>query len=507
RLTLITISSLMLWRIYAQDAFSSSHHFYRYALIFPSLFLACSWASNLNTLNGDIDWKIGVKSVLTTFSALLFLFSTFLVPVNLQPFEEFASSSAHIPTLASLLLSLGISVAIGITPFYSEAGFAVLHLTYGFGVIFALFLAISAKRGWNIGDVQLSSAYLCVLGITLAPTVITTGYASLRTINFKGSREGSEGLVYLIYFYVCHAFSVFLLSKLSDIIEARHSRESFEIPKFVLQFFLEFAVATIFLDVDPFGGPYWAFLIIVGLVNTLVDTGYLDELWYNWSNRKRMRSHERKAVFLVKRYQLTRQKVFAESFASPTFVLMILFEFAVGWDSPLSFIAASSAANAPSRQAVGETVAGYFLLIVLSVVTGQVGLWLYRGRVKRAKKNAIESVAMDIEITKEISYAWNPTRKATTPTINGNSFRNMSISDYKQTSMTRQSSMPRRDSNATARRVLKAAPKFAQDYPMLAEGVGILNGDYFLHRNESHRPLLVIGALSAIAPLLALLMR
>eukprot|EP00468_Gymnochlora_sp_CCMP2014_P002784 CAMPEP_0167749136 /NCGR_PEP_ID=MMETSP0110_2-20121227/5231_1 /TAXON_ID=629695 /ORGANISM="Gymnochlora sp., Strain CCMP2014" /LENGTH=529 /DNA_ID=CAMNT_0007634239 /DNA_START=189 /DNA_END=1778 /DNA_ORIENTATION=- len=196
--------------------------------------------------------------------------------------------------------------------------------------------------------------------VTVVISFLTTwGHASIVHVlrffrTFLGSKyEAVYGLIVLYFITsVCITFAIELSGHL------KHARmDTWHICIFSFQFFQEFAVSALFIDT---GGLSWEFAVLLAMVvayDFFTETGLIYE----------------------------KQKVFAEAFATPTLLAILLYEHTLGNRYGFSIVTRS----VDDDFNFGQTMISYLILIVVEIIMGMINSRIFDNRLLRFRNLAV----------------------------------------------------------------------------------------------------------------------
>eukprot|EP00465_Bigelowiella_longifila_P001209 CAMPEP_0185282600 /NCGR_PEP_ID=MMETSP1359-20130426/67363_1 /TAXON_ID=552665 /ORGANISM="Bigelowiella longifila, Strain CCMP242" /LENGTH=394 /DNA_ID=CAMNT_0027878161 /DNA_START=1033 /DNA_END=2214 /DNA_ORIENTATION=- len=190
-------------------------------------------------------------------------------------------------------------------------------------------------------------------------------------------------MVGLFFNYAATSFATFLVWELVAIIRKKH-RGVFELPLFSLQFFQEFAVHSQLLLVDFFSPAFFIILLVIAFNDVLVKSGVLYENYYRFM--KSDKSPHGMAIYMAKKYQFIRQKVFAQGFVTPLLLLMLLAEYAFG--DKIGFTLIKSSKQIKENSKLEGYMIGYTIALVMTVLTSWLGNIFLNRRMDRLRMNA-----------------------------------------------------------------------------------------------------------------------
>ncbi|GAB5371596.1 hypothetical protein AAMO2058_001593800 [Amorphochlora amoebiformis] len=180
--------------------------------------------------------------------------------------------------------------------------------------------------------------------------------------------------VILVYFMTTLGF--FLLAELN------------QLALFPLIFYPQFAVSILFVDANPIDSPgfFFGMLTVVSLYDLLVESGWLYDIWFELV--KTDKSPIRKAIYMGKKYEYLRQKVFAEQIATTSALFMTIVEYSIGPVLRVNMLADYSEETTNTKANTPGTIVGYIVVIFVEICLSQfVTQYLLQRRMKRVKNN------------------------------------------------------------------------------------------------------------------------
>mmetsp|Transcript_16926 Transcript_16926/g.25409 ORF Transcript_16926/g.25409 Transcript_16926/m.25409 type:complete len:416 (+) Transcript_16926:1-1248(+) len=179
-----------------------------------------------------------------------------------------------------------------------------------------------------------------------------------------------------------------LMVELFDMLEDRPNKHLVQLLMLPLQFFLELAVSIVFVDANPLTSPvqFSILLLLVVLVDLATETGALHENYYKAI--KKDQSKRGRAIYLAKKHQLIKQKMFAEPLATFSILLMTFTEYFS--QGKISLFGHRSGSRA-------GIMIGYGILIGVELVLGRIGthqLSIRMGRMREKVSTELTRIEM-----------------------------------------------------------------------------------------------------------------
>mmetsp|Transcript_14078 Transcript_14078/g.21351 ORF Transcript_14078/g.21351 Transcript_14078/m.21351 type:complete len:577 (+) Transcript_14078:26-1756(+) len=327
-----------------------------------------------------------------------------------------------------------------------------------------------------------------------------------------------EAIYGLLILYFFTSLGMFIAIELAE--HLKHARmDSWHICFFSFQFFQEFAVSALFIDS---GGLSWQFPILLTLVvlfDFITESGFLYEHYYTLF--KSDQSPKSRALYLGRKYLLMKQKVFAEAFAAPSILAIVLFEYLISDRIGYSLVTRTKEKNGfvdDNFNAV-STVISYAILLVAEVSTGMINSHFFDQRLLRLRNEAIRSSNCFHSI-KSVELKGNSTREVRSPRdrildSRENKFqynnddnpspavRSTLEYDSKDNERVQREILnlpetPYTPRVANSTLVLPRQPSFADALPILNPLSSAPSFNEHLQRNRKHRLSFVVGAVLAV---------
>mmetsp|Transcript_7886 Transcript_7886/g.19325 ORF Transcript_7886/g.19325 Transcript_7886/m.19325 type:complete len:508 (+) Transcript_7886:822-2345(+) len=289
-------------------------------------------------------------------------------------------NSEHIFTWCAIPVPGVYLIAAIIHPFSYQVHDIMLVFIASYVILLIMAIIIRTKFSTVSSSSEYPYTMLAVIIGSAGPFVVLQVWRIAEEFN-----EDYSAIVGLTSIYVVTAVSQIIMGELNDLI-VRSNREMFELPMFALQFFQEFAVNTHFLDAKrAFSIEFFALVSLVAAMDVLVETGFLYE-WY-YKLLKSDRSYRGRAIYMSKKYQFIRQKIFAENFANIGLLIMAFLEYFFSKDLHFSLI--RKAGGFETNHEFRNALIGYTIVVCVEVITGNVCTMLLHLRMMRIRNKAL----------------------------------------------------------------------------------------------------------------------
>eukprot|EP00468_Gymnochlora_sp_CCMP2014_P001064 CAMPEP_0167740344 /NCGR_PEP_ID=MMETSP0110_2-20121227/221_1 /TAXON_ID=629695 /ORGANISM="Gymnochlora sp., Strain CCMP2014" /LENGTH=191 /DNA_ID=CAMNT_0007624219 /DNA_START=945 /DNA_END=1520 /DNA_ORIENTATION=- len=160
----------------------------------------------------------------------------------------------------------------------------------------------------------------------------------------------------------------------------RASKHLLSIPVFSLQLFMEMSVSLIFVEADVLSQPisFCLLLLLVILVDLGMTSGFIAEMHCRYI--KGIKNESGVALYMAKKHQLIRQKMFAEPVAAISVLLMTIVETFFGENLGVNYIS-----DFTGEKTKFGVLLGYLILIAVEVGLNSYGSRLLHKRMERMR--------------------------------------------------------------------------------------------------------------------------
>jgi len=254
---------------------------------------------------------------------------------------------------------------------------ANLTLMIGFFATLALVLFVIVFKPSFPGVCrQYLNAMIIGAGSLGFPFAFSITFARLH----KGLGANYHPVMGYLFLLALTSFGFYAYAYFIDLVTDRPSKHLLSISMFSLQLFTEISVSLIFVEADVISQPisFALLLLLVILVDLGLTSGFLYEMYCR--HIKRIQSESGVAIYMAKKHQLIKQKMFAEPVAAASVALMTIVETFGGEKLNVSFI--SDFTGEKTKLGV---LYGYCILIAVELSLNSYGSRLLQQRMERVR--------------------------------------------------------------------------------------------------------------------------
>mmetsp|Transcript_18150 Transcript_18150/g.27238 ORF Transcript_18150/g.27238 Transcript_18150/m.27238 type:complete len:566 (-) Transcript_18150:109-1806(-) len=367
---------LALQKLGAVEDILSPNHMYQYTYL-PAISAICKALELILSLNlGPLSPYEIVARIVRTLSTVASLF--FIPYYSLEKDQASLLKLLKDPLyiIALLVIASGVSALVMSDVLGTVASVLTAISAIPF-MIFSVVIVAWQKRRPN----STKSQVLCMV-LTVS---ISGAGAQIFAVIFIGIQRAMGKLYDPIIGFICvfvnKTLLVIYVNEMMSLAEDRTNEHLRQLFLLLVQLFSELAISIIFGQADLFASPGTFFLLLslVSIVDLAVESGVLYELWSR--KCKKLQTEKEVAIYLGKKYQFIRQKMFVEPLATVVMLLMTTIEAAFGKKLGISIIR-----NYTGKASSLGNIIGYIVLLIVEVALGQLASRFLKKRMKRIRE-------------------------------------------------------------------------------------------------------------------------
>eukprot|EP00954_Amorphochlora_amoebiformis_P005065 398792-Amorphochlora_amoeboformis.AAC.1 len=243
---------------------------------------------------------MGVFALLCLIRSLIVMYY-FVHKVALMYFKKnnvpITCQSACDPKTDSLLFWLYYvaafvtSAAPGVTPASERLAVILYIISQPILCVLTLYVVFRKDKSHSVVFICLTFSATCG---SVLPFAIMLTFESIRNLN---------SIILILYIYVAMTCFTKLVIEALDILPINNedSREVLGLVLYPLQLFQEFAVVILFFEVELVSVTYWALLGVVTIVDFCFESGWTDEMYFDYIKRRWRKTQREKLVFMAKK--------------------------------------------------------------------------------------------------------------------------------------------------------------------------------------------------------------